>query len=168
MDRWEYLYTKSYSIRHHVAEYYLDDIDVVVDIGTYKRKIKTDKVLYCIDPLKTFEDTFHGSVADWYSMYSNELHGKRIATIILGLHIEGEEKEFDCVVDLIKKSSIIVIEFAKQHAISQHQFDTILSRTGFIVENEISFKMPIVETPGHPPFRDRTLYTLKEKNVNSR
>lgn len=168
MDRWEYLYTKSYSIRHHVAEYYLDDIDVVIDIGTYRKKIKTNKKLYCIDPLKTLEDTFHGSISDWYSAHLSELHDKKIATVILGLHIEGEEKEFDCVVNLIKKSSVVVIEFSKQHTPSQHQFDTILSRTGLVVENEINFKMPVVETPGHPPFQDRTLYTLKEKNAISR
>lgn len=168
MDRWEYLHTKSYSIRHHIAEYYLDDIDVVIDIGTYRKKIKTDKKLYCIDPLKTFEDTFHGSILDWYLAHSNELYNKKIATVILGLDIEGEEKEFDCVVDLIKKSSVVVIEFSKQHTLAQRQFDTILSRTGLVVENEINFKMPVVETLGHPPFQDRTLYTLKERNVISR
>ena len=37
MDRWEYLISKEYMIRHHICEYYLSDVDTVIDVGAYKK-----------------------------------------------------------------------------------------------------------------------------------
>lgn len=160
MDRWEYLHTKTYAVRHHVAEYYLDDVDVVVDVGTYKRKLETVATLHCVDPLRTFPDTFHGTVSEWCAKHGGELDGKRVATVVLGLHVEGGEVEFGALVKLLKRSSVVVVEFPKQHRPSQEQFDRILVETGLVVGNEIVFKMRKVDTVGHPPFAERTLYTL--------
>lgn len=161
MDRWEYLVTKDYLVRHHIAEYFVRDSDAVVEIGTYKRKLNINKPLYSIDPLKTIEDSFHGTIYDWFNTNSNILENVDYAVVALGLDIEGSDLEMQSAINLIKNSKVSVIEFAINHQNSCQQFDIILENCGKKVSHKMEMRFPDVNTDGFPPFPNRNLFVLK-------
>lgn len=161
MDRWEYLTTKEYGVRHHIAEYYMENMPVVIDVGTYRKKLNVSGQLNSIDPLKTLNGTFHGSVHEWYLLNKNFIDNAKFGLVILGLHIEGDSSEFDTVVMLAKKADVCVIEVPAGHDPSWVQFNNLLTNSGKRINTEMILLLPEVETPGFPPFSRRYIYVLK-------
>jgi len=161
MDKWEYLITPEYSVRHRIAEYFVDSFDLVIDIGTYKKELNINSKLHSIDPLKTLPNTFHGTVFEWFKTYNEELIDTNYAVVILGCHIEGDDDEISTVINLIYNSKISVIEFPIDHQPSLNQFNTILFKSGKKIIHKIDFTFPLVGTPGFPElYNKRVLYTL--------
>lgn len=161
MDRWEYLITPEYSIRHRVAEYFVENFDLVIDIGTYKKQLNINSKLHSIDPLKTLPNTFHGTVFEWFKKYNQELINTDYAVVILGCHIEGDDNEISTVIDLIYNSKISVVEFSINHYPGVDQFNTILLKSRKKIVHQIDFTFPSVGTPGFPElYNKRVLYTL--------
>ena len=59
---WEYLNETPYTIRHTMAEYFLANEPLVVDVGTYKIPLKVNGELISIDPLNTFPGGYNKDV----------------------------------------------------------------------------------------------------------
>mgnify|MGYP003338626042 FL=1 len=86
---WEYLNTKPYSIRRKMAEFFLADEHMVIDIGAYKEQLNVNYELISIDPLKTFDGGYNKDIASFVS----EFDFRPYSISCLGLAIEGGEKQ---------------------------------------------------------------------------
>jgi hypothetical protein len=160
MDRWEYLITKEYSVRHSIAEHYIDGLDEVIDIGTYKRKLNFSGRLHSIDLLKTFDDTFHGTAAEWKNIYFNQI-SERFGVVILGFHIEGGSSEIQAVIDLINRAEVAVIDIPMQHQPSVEQFKLVTDQLNKKYHTSINLLLPEMDTPGFPSYNVRNIYIFK-------
>lgn len=161
MDRWEYLVSEPYTLRHLIASYAVRSMPYVVDIGSYKIKPSVNGKLFCIDPLKTMVDSYHGTVKQWMDQNYYQIKDFTYGVVILGLDIEGGEEEFNAILDLIKNSSVTVLDVPIDHQPSVQQCDIILARCNKKVETEADFRYPELNLPGFPSFRNRKLYILK-------
>ena len=161
MNRWEYLTTKEFSIRHHITEYFIKDCDAVIDVGAYKKKLNTNGVLYTIDPLKTLEDSFHDSLYNWNIEYSEIFKYNNYAVVALGLDIEGDSNEIDTLIKLIQNSNVTIIEYATEYRNSINQYNYILK--SLINKKEsttIHISLPKIITDGFKPFYKRVIHVL--------
>ena len=161
MDRWEYLVTKEYKLRHYISKYFLDDVDAIIDVGAYKTRIDWDNVI-AIDPLMTMDDSYHGTVSQWvkepfYFKIEN------CGVMALGLEIEGDENEWNTFIALMEECKTAIIEFSKDHQPSVQQAQYILDNTSKEIKMEIDIAFPEVETAGFKPHANRKLIILKRK-----
>lgn len=157
MNRWEYLVTKEFQLRQYVCEYYFDDAEYIIDVGAYRKTFNRKNVI-AIDPLETMEDSFHGSLKQWYD--SNELPSDYVV-VVMGLHIEGDDEELNTLIDLIKKSKRAIIEYPIDHQPSVDQFNFIIQQTNFKCGTVVDFSFPEMETLGFKPFLNRKLTILE-------
>lgn len=163
MDRWEYLVTKEYMLRHHICEYYLDhNLDFVLDIGAYKNTIKSNDWIIPIDPLKTIPDSYHGTVAEWVNEHGDLLKNNNYGVMALGLEIEGEnESEWNAFSQLIEGAKTAIIEHSIEHMPSVWQFDEIMATTKKKLVTLVSFEFCNVPTPGFVNHSKRRLAVLE-------
>lgn len=160
MNRWEYLTTKEFSIRHHIAEYFIKDCDMAIDVGSYKKTLNFSGNLYSIDPLKTIDDSFHGTISEWYAINYNNLTNN-YGVVCLGLDINGSQKEFEILYELIKKSKVTVIEFAIEYIESINQFKAIQETvSNKKISHKFDVEYPMIKTEGFKPFTKRRLIVL--------
>lgn len=164
MDRWEYLVTKEYLLRHHIAEYFLSDVDFTIDVGAYKRTLygAYPYNVIAIDPLKTMVDSYHGTVAEWFTEYSDILNDN-YGVMALGLEIEGEEKEWNAFISLIEGSRIAILEHSIEHEPSIAQFNQIMSTTKKELITLMDIEFCNVQTSGFVPHKKRRLVVLERK-----
>lgn len=158
MDRWEYLVSKEFQLRQHICRYFFDEVDYVIDVGAYRKTFDGENVI-AIDPLKTMENSFHCTLHEWYE--NNKVDLKNYAVVVMGLHIEGEEKEFDTLIKILNGCKIAMIEYPIDHYPSINQFEKILNLTKLNSIIKIEFLFPEVITPGFKPFLKRTMHILK-------
>lgn len=164
MDRWEYLVTKEYKLRHHICEYFLDHtLDFVIDVGAYKATIESNDWVIPIDPLKSMPDSYHGTIKEWVNEHSDLLNKENYGVMALGLEIEGEESEWNSFLNLIESCKTAIIEFSKDHQPSVQQAQYILDNTSKEIMMEIDIAFPNVETVGFKPHANRKLIILKRK-----
>lgn len=163
MDRWEYLVTKEYMLRHHICEYYLDHtLDFVIDIGAYKKTIKSNDWIIPIDPLKSIADSYHGTVAQWVGEHGDILKNHNYGVMALGLEIEGEDdSEWNSLLFLIEDSKTAIIEHSIEHEPSVYQFNTIMKTTYKRLTTLIDFEFCTVPTPGFINHTKRRLAVLE-------
>lgn len=160
MDRWEYLITKEYCLRHHIVEYFIKDYSTVIDVGTYKKTLNFSGTLYSIDPLKSLPNTYHGTIGEWYLEYGKIISNNNYAVVVLGLDIEGNQNELDTLITLILNSKLTVLEFASEFSNSVNQFHNIMHTAQKKIGHCIDIKFPHVDTPGFVPYNSRKIYTL--------
>ena len=164
MDRWEYLVSKEYKLRHHICEYYLDHgLDFVIDIGAYKSSIQSNDWVIPIDPLKTIPDSYHGTVKQWMNENSDLLDNKTYGVMALGLEIEGDEYEWDSFISLVEKSKVAIIEHSITHLPSVTQFNKVLENTNKRITTLIDFEFCDIQTAGFVPHAKRKLAILERK-----
>ena len=158
MDRWEYLLTKEYRIRQHICEYFVGDLQYVLDVGVYKTTLygAYPYGVVPIDPLKTMVDSYHGTVAEWLDEHGDLLNVD-YGVIGLGLDIEGGKKEFDAFFSLRQGAKIAIIEFSKDHQPSVEQANYILEHINKPIKMEMDIKFPDVESSGFKPHANRKL-----------
>ena len=160
MDRWEYLISKEYKIRHHICEYYFQDVDSIIDVGAYKYSIPWKNVI-AIDPLCSIDDnSFHGTVSQWlkepfYGMLEN------CGVMALGLEIEGDIDEWKSFISLIEASKIAIIEHSIEHEPSVKQFNEIMKITKKRLTSVINLEFCQVDTPCFIPHSKRKLIILE-------
>lgn len=162
MDRWEYLLTRQYKIRHYICEYYLKDVIGVIDVGAYKHTIDWDNVI-AIDPLGSMEKSYHGTVAEWVKepyFFNIEDCG----VVALGLEIEGsDESEWNAFVSLAEKCKVLILEHSIDHIPSVEQVEMIMSLVNKQLITVMHFEICDVETPGFTPHNKRRLIVLERK-----
>jgi hypothetical protein len=161
MDRWEYLVSKEYKLRHHICKYFLTDMDLTIDVGAYKYTIE-DLNIIPIDPLKSMGDSYHGTVYEWYKEYADMLN-ENFGVMALGLEIEGDKNEWNCFFDLIERSKIAIIEHSIEHEPSVIQFNKIINSTTKELVAIVEFEFRNVDTPGFVPHSKRKLVILERK-----
>lgn len=122
---WEYLIEHPYTLRHTIAEYFLADSKNVIDVGTYKKKLNIDGNLICIDPLMTFDDTFHGDIEMFVDEYEIP---EEFDLCCIGCDIEGGEEQWDAFLKLFIKSKIAVIEYPINMELSHNRISNQLTQ----------------------------------------
>lgn len=161
MDRWEYLISKEYKLRHHICEYYLNNVDAIIDIGAYKYTLPWSNV-FAIDPLASIDGSFHGTVSEWMQQpFCFSLNN--CGVMALGLEITGGEEEWKAFQYLIESSKIAIIEHSVEHTPSVWQFEEIMRTTKKNLITLIDFELCHVETPGFIPHSKRRLVVLEKK-----
>lgn len=161
MDRWEYLVSKEYRLRHHICEYFLDNVDGVIDVGAYKYTLPWDNVV-AIDPLKTMEDSFHGTIREWIEQpYYFDI--TNCGVMALGLEIEGGEDEWNAFSNIVEYSKIAIIEHSIDHSPSVYQFNKIMLSTNKKIITTIELEFCDMQTPGFVPHKKRKLTVLERK-----
>lgn len=162
MDRWEYLVSREYKIRHHIAEYYFYDVDSIIDIGAYKFTIggAYPYNVIPIDPLKTMFDSYHGTVSQWLNEHGDILTNN-FGVMALGLEIEGGEDEWNAFKTLIGDSKIAILEHSIEHAPSVWQFEEIMKTTNKKLVTVIDFEFCSVPTPGFVNHTKRKMAILE-------
>lgn len=166
MDRWEYLISYEYKSRHHIAEYYLNNLDFVIDVGVYKMTIggAYPYNVIPIDPLKTMFDSYHGTVAEWLHEHGDLLQNNtNFGVLALGLEIEGGDKEFAAFKTLVDKSKILILEHSIEHEPSVNQVNEILSYTNKDIVVSMQLEFNKLETPGFPQHLKRRMIVLQTK-----
>jgi hypothetical protein len=164
MDRWEYLVSKEYMLRHHICEYFFgDDLDAVIDVGAYKNTIKTHNRLIAIDPLKSIPGAFHGSVQDWFEGGVGDLKLTNCGIMAMGLEIEGGESEWACFKAMVDSARVVIIEHSIEHVMSVLQANDILESTDKKVTVTINFEFCDLDLPGFVPHTKRRLIVLERK-----
>jgi hypothetical protein len=153
VDRWEYLVTYPYTVRHQIAEHFVQDYDTVIDVGVYKHKI--DGAI-CIDPLGTV-DGFYGTASQWLAV--NTLPN-RYAVILLGCAIEGDQQEWEAVRQIVSSSSLVVLEWATDYV--SPFGDPSLLMVGFNTIFHAQYVLPDVDTPGFPVYNKRIMIVGKK------
>jgi hypothetical protein len=161
MDRWEYLINEPYTLRHHMAAYAMKNMPYVVDVGTYKVKCQVDGKLFCIDPLKTIDDSYHGTVKEWMIENYEQINNYNYGVIILGLQVDGDDGEFEAAINLIKNSKVTVLDVPTEHKPSVQQYNDIIAKCNKKIQVEANFIYPQLNTPGFSPFVNRNFYILK-------
>lgn len=164
MDRWEYLVSKEYKLRHHICEYFLDhDLNFVIDIGAYKTTISSNDWVIPIDPLRSIPNSYHGSVAEWLSEHGDLLKDDNYGVMALGLEIEGDEKEWNAFYKIIDNSKIAIIEHSIEHHPSVYQFNKTMGLTSKKIITKIDFEFCDIHTSGFVPHKKRKLVVLGKK-----
>lgn len=151
---WEYLYVEPFTLRHHIAEYFLQNEDNVIDVGTYKKKLNVNGNLICIDPLMTFDDTFNGDVV---MFVEEEKIPNNFSLCCIGCDIEGGEEQWEAFVSLFLKSKIAVIECPTNLKTANERINSLINlRT---VYTEINLDLPEikVDSPIKPNTQRRFL-----------
>lgn len=154
---WEYLNEEPYTIRQRMAEYFLADELLVVDIGTYKVQLKTNNQLISIDPLHTFEGGYNKDI----KTFLKEVNPINFSLSCLGLAIEGGQEQWDAFIELFKRSKIAVVEYSRD--VHDHSyFDQIETLCNY---KKVYFKafldMPHVEVEGIKPYPRRKFLVFK-------
>jgi hypothetical protein len=154
---WEYLNEEPYTIRQRMAEYFLADEPLVVDIGTYKVPLNVKGELISIDPLNTFAAGYNKDV----KTFLQEVNPINFSLSCLGLAIEGGQDQWDAFIQLFKRSKIAVIEYSRD--VHDHSyFDQIETLCNY---KKIYFKafldMPNVEVEGIKPYPRRKFLVFK-------
>lgn len=164
MEKWEYLVSQEYKLRHHICEYFLGgDLDAIIDVGAYKNTIKTDNKLIAIDPLKSILGAFHGSVQDWFNSDVGDLKLTNCGIMAMGLEIEGGESEWACFKAMVDSAKVVIIEHSIDHEPSVLQADAILETTDKRVTVAIHFAFCDLDLPGFVPHSKRRLIVLERK-----
>jgi hypothetical protein len=163
MDRWEYLISKEYMIRHHICEYYFGDVDTVIDVGAYKQSLINVKRVVQIDPLGSMPESFHGTVKEWCNKQGEFFDISECGVMALGLEIEGDDGEWNCFSSLVEQSKVAIIEHSVTHAPSVLQFNKILDTTEKRVTTMIDFEFCDMQTEGFIPHGKRKLAILERK-----
>lgn len=163
MDRWEYLVSREYMIRHHICEYYFGDVATVIDVGAYKRSLNNVRSIVQIDPLATMPHSFHGTVKEWCDKQNGAFDIAECGVMALGLEIEGEGGEWSCFLDLIEQSKVAIIEHSVEHKPSVVQFNSIIDTTSKRVTSVIEFEFCSIETHGFASHPKRKLAVLERQ-----
>jgi hypothetical protein len=166
MLRWEYLISKEFKIRHHIAEYYINNSEYIIDIGTYRHKIATNKKVIYIDPLQTVSDSFCGTLSEWKKSFYKEVKDKEYSVVALGLHLEGDSSQIKDMIEICDGASVIVLEIASDFKPSLEQYNLIRSkliknnRKKIICEMNITLS-DILNVDGFKPFVNRKICVFK-------
>lgn len=152
-DRWEYLVSYPYTVRHRIAEHFVAEHKHVVDVGTYKLTLKPspEQTVTCIDPLQTVEG-FDGSFSQWWE-HHNTFTG--FALVILGCAIEGSRHEWDCVTQAAKQADMIVLEWATDYV--SPFGDPSLLMVGYNTLFHSRMVFPHLGTPGFKEYNNRIM-----------
>lgn len=154
---WEYLNAHPYTIRKRMAEYFLADQPLVVDLGTYKEKLEIKGPLISIDPLETFSGGYNKDV----KTFLEEINPINFGLACLGLAIEGGPEQWDAFIELFKRSKIAVVEYSRDIHDHSH-FDKIEELCKI---KQVYFKayldMPDIKIEGIKPYPKRKFLVFK-------
>jgi len=155
---WEYLIEKPYTIRHLIAEYFLSECKNVIDVGTYKKKLDVDGTLISIDPLMTFDDTYHGDL----KMFIDEHKiPEDFGLCCIGCDIEGGDKQWESFLKLFTKSKIAVIEYPINMQLSHNRISNDLTKIKKVFV-DIYLDLPSIEVDSLiPPNTKRRFLVFK-------
>ena len=155
---WEYLIESPYTLRHLIAEYFLSESKNVIDVGTYKRKLNVNGNLFCIDPLMTLDDAFHGDVEMFIE--DNEIP-EDFDLCCIGCDIEGGEDQWNAFLKLFTKSKIAVIEYPVNMELSHSRISNDLTKIKNIFV-DIYLDLPSIEVDSLiPPNTKRRFLVFK-------
>jgi hypothetical protein len=154
---WEYLNETPYTIRHTMAEYFLANEPLVVDVGTYKIPLKVNGELISIDPLNTFPGGYNKDV----KIFLEQVNPMNFSLSCLGLAIQGPKEQWDAFLELFKRSKMAVIEYSRD--VHNHSdFDRIEELCKI---KEVYFKaymdMPDIKVEGIKPYPKRKFLVFK-------
>lgn len=151
VDRWEYLVRYPYTVRHHLAAYFVESAEQVVDVGTYKVCLPTDVKTHRIDPLDTCGG-FVGTVAEWWSAHA-DIDG--FALVVLGMAVEGSDAEALALLEMSQKAHTVVVEWATQY--KNPLVEPMALTGGKDIVASFKFDLPMVDSPGFPVFSQRMM-----------
>jgi hypothetical protein len=152
VDRWEYLVTYPYTVRHRIAEFFVEPYNTVVDVGTYKipLQVKPYQTLVSIDPLKTVPG-FHGSISEWEASNTDSDY----AVVVLGCAIEGNQQEWDALQKVVSNASLVVVEWASDYNSPFPSPSYLLH--GFTTIFHSQYVLPNIKTSGFPVYSRRIM-----------
>ena len=155
---WEYLIEDPFTLRHTIAEYFLSESKNVIDIGTYKKKLDISAKLICIDPLMTFDDTYHGDLEMFIDEYEVP---EEFDLCCIGCDIEGGEEQWNAFLKLFTKSKIAVIEYPVNIELSHSRISNDLMKIKNVFV-DIYLDLPLIEVDSLiPPNTKRRLLVFK-------
>ncbi len=102
---WEYLNETPYTIRHTMAEYFLANEPLVVDVGTYKIPLKVNGELISIDPLNTFPGGYNKDV----KIFLEEVNPINFSSLFHSFPVIMKESTFRLVALELELQKIIVV-----------------------------------------------------------
>lgn len=164
--KWEYLVSSEFEIRKVIACHYLRDCETIIDVGAFRKKlpIKHNATVYTIDPLKTINNSFHGTFSEWVDS-DPYIHGS-VGMALLGFDFEDNQNEWDYLVRFLSKVDILVVECASEFGPSTNQLNRLIMDLSFSFVREAKFvlNLPNVEVDGFPVYNLRTMIILRKVN----
>ena len=154
MNRWEYLVTPAYLVRHAIAAHFVKECPVVIDVGSYRVPLPVLQPLFSIDPLATIDGAHHCSVGEFWE-HHNELRG--FGLVILGLDIVGRG-EVAVLADMMDVASVTVLEWSASHRLGVQQASQLLRGREPVAT--MALQLPSVSAAGYPVQHDRRLAVL--------
>lgn len=162
--KWEYLVSSEFEIRKVIASHYFQNCDTVIDVGAFKKKlpITHNATLHTIDPLGTIKDAFHGSFGDWVDSLPY-IHG-HVGMALLGFDFEGDENEWNYLINFMGCVDILVVECATEFGPSTNQLNRLIMdlSSSFVREAKFVLNLPNVEVEGFPVYNLRTMVVLRK------
>lgn len=149
MNRWEYLVTPPYRVRHAIAEHFCADLPLVIDIGAYRTPLRLPYVI-SIDPLGTIDGAEHCTVGQWVAKHTTRPAG----VVLLGADLNGPG-ELDAAAELVAAAKVAVIEAAVDHPLGIGQLQQLSA--GRPVVCDMTFTIAAVDADGYSPFPVRRL-----------
>lgn len=163
--RWEYLSSSEFNIRKVIAAHYLNECDVVVDVGAFNETlpVNTNVELHSIDPLSTIDNAFHGTFSEWLPTFKN--NEKKIGVALLGFDFEGDDEEFSSLVSFLSSAHLVVLEYATLFKPSQDQVGKVLMNVHKYFDIGVAFNLdlPEIVCDGFPTYHNRVMYILTRK-----
>jgi len=152
MNRWEYLLTPAYRLRHAIAAHLVADCQTVVDVGAYRLPLPVSQVLYSIDPLATIPDAHHCTVSEFWA-HHGDLAG--FGLVMLGLDMTGGASEMHALRAMMDAASVTVLEWATSYGPSAGQAAWLMAERTLDVD--MTLRLPEVCCDGYPARRERRL-----------
>ena len=148
-DRWEYLVSVPYRVRHAIAEHFCSDLPTVIDIGAYRTPLRLPYVI-SVDPLGTIPTADHCTIAEWVSTHAARPAG----VVMLGIDLPDRSEEW-AVLELVEHAQVVVAEVSLDHVLGVELFDKIRDRITPVVD--ISFDYGPVDSVGFVPHPRRRM-----------
>lgn len=153
MNRWEYLNTKPYRVRHAIAAHFVVGLQRVVEVGVFRVPSPIFGAVG-IDPLGVTPEAFHGSVAEWVKAHNWRPDG----VVALGLDLNGESEEMNALVDLVANAEVSVVDAAVKHGIGMAQLRRLVDGRHLIADMHLT--LPKVDADGFPVYHERRLVVI--------
>jgi len=154
MDRWEYLTTPVYQVRHAIAAHFVQKCAAVVDVGAYRVPLNVPGTLYSVDPLATIDGAHHCTVSEFWRRH-NDLRG--FGLVVLGLDITGDG-EIETIRAMMNAASVTVLEWSATHPLGVQQAAYLMRDREPVVT--MALRLPTVRVAGFPVQGDRRLAVI--------
>jgi hypothetical protein len=155
VNRWEYLNTSPYRVRHVMAAHFMVGLSSVVEVGAFRVPCPIPGVV-AVDPLGVTPGAFHGSVAQWVDQHDWRPEG----VVALGLDLESgdADREFAALAELVDGARVSVLECAVEHANGRVQMGRLVA--GREVVADIGLSLPQVDVEGFRVYGQRRMVVI--------